>query len=498
MKDLTGTARDEATAQRVEEIVDGAMAILRPKVIALVLSLVRSGETPDLFRQFEWSLFGLVRDLGRDLLERVVNSLEGDGSFLSQQVLYDNQVYRRLGKKTRNAYVATLFGTICVWRFPYRFGDRQIPQTCIFPLELNLGLIASVTPALAEQLGKYLADAGASQRRALAILQEQHGVSMGVKRLRNFLAELSVGVSAFREVTQVEVLLDALRQANHSSGNRKPVLVVGRDGTTYCQHVLSLWQVGAVASVFDRQGKRITTVYLARHQEFGQATLSQMLTNLLTETLTRWEGPLPTLAYVTDSGDNETTYFSTTLQGMLHPRTGQPLHWERVVDFYHTAIRVWVMAECLFGANTPQAKQWAKRMLHNLRHKSRGAKRVLHSAATFAKRRHMSKVKRVEFQKAYRYIQSRTRWMNYVELKRRHIPIGSGITEAACKIIFTQRLKLSGMRWSREGAQHILDLRAILLSGTWSKCCSELFKTSTRRCPTPYHDKPRSQFKIAA
>jgi len=42
------------------------------------------------------------------------------------------------------------------------------------------------------------------------------------------------------------------------------------------------------------------------------------------------------------------------------------------------------------------------------------------------------------------------------------------VTEAACKTIFTQRLKNSEMRWSHEGAKTILTLRTILLSKTWS------------------------------
>lgn len=46
--------------------------------------------------------------------------------------------------------------------------------------------------------------------------------------------------------------------------------------------------------------------------------------------------------------------------------------------------------------------------------------------------------------------------------------MGSGITEAACKTVFTQRLKRSGMAWTREGGQVILDLRVIWLSGIWN------------------------------
>lgn len=49
------------------------------------------------------------------------------------------------------------------------------------------------------------------------------------------------------------------------------------------------------------------------------------------------------------------------------------------------------------------------------------------------------------------------------------LPIGSGVTEAACKTVFTERLKRSGMIWSKPGVQMILDLRVILLSGVWGE-----------------------------
>ena len=49
------------------------------------------------------------------------------------------------------------------------------------------------------------------------------------------------------------------------------------------------------------------------------------------------------------------------------------------------------------------------------------------------------------------------------------MPIGSGVTEAACKTVFTQRLKQSGMTWKREGGQWVVDLRVVQLSGLWSQ-----------------------------
>ena len=59
--------------------------------------------------------------------------------------------------------------------------------------------------------------------------------------------------------------------------------------------------------------------------------------------------------------------------------------------------------------------------------------------------------------------------MRYAEYRRVGVPLGSGVTEAACKTIFTQRLKLSGMRWKKAGAQTVLNLRLLHLSGVWEQ-----------------------------
>jgi len=57
--------------------------------------------------------------------------------------------------------------------------------------------------------------------------------------------------------------------------------------------------------------------------------------------------------------------------------------------------------------------------------------------------------------------------MRYQSSQRQKLPRGSGMTEAACKIVFTQRLKRSGMSWTIAGGQVILDLRVIRLSRVW-------------------------------
>ena len=61
----------------------------------------------------------------------------------------------------------------------------------------------------------------------------------------------------------------------------------------------------------------------------------------------------------------------------------------------------------------------------------------------------------------------RTR-MCYPDFEAMGLPIGSGNVESAAKNIVQARLKRSGMRWSRDGGQHVLDLRTYLKSGRWS------------------------------
>jgi hypothetical protein len=295
-------------------------------------------------------------------------------------------------------------------------------------------------------------------------------------------------MAELRQACQVDALLEALTQADQSSGNRKPVLSVGRDGITLREYRHRSFEVATAAtvSVYDRAGKRLKTIYLAWPPELGQATMDSMLTALLNELLSRWDRPLPRLAYITDSGSNEVGYFEQVLRRMNHPRTGKRLDWLRVADFYHVSERIWAMAEALFNKNQEQqANAWARRMLKNLK-KPSGASRVLHSAASLYHRRKLGKTRDEDFWKAYRYLQSRTKHLRYSEYQSNHIPIGSGVTEAACKTIYTQRLKLSGMRWSFEGAKRILTLRTILLSGTWDATFESYLTSITPTQLRPY------------
>jgi hypothetical protein len=461
-------ATEDLQRRTAEAIVDTALRTIRPQLVRTVRTFIDNPITATAFFAFELALLGLTREMGRLLVESVVNALEpANPARLPRDVWCDCSVYRRNSRKTRNAFVATLFGTITLWRRGYR--GWQTSDGTLFPLEMLLGLNRGVSPALVDWLGRKMAEAGASQQRVLELLRQECGVAMGIKRLRACLEQLSDAMSELRETHQVEALLTALAEAQKSSGSRKPVLSVGRDGITLREYRHRFFEVATAAtvSVYDRAGKRLKTVYLAWPPELGQATMDRLLSELLQAVLNRWERPLPRLAYVADSGSNENGYYQRVLRRMVHPRTGKRLSWQRVVDYYHVSERVWAMATALYGKATREGHAWAHRMLKALK-KPSGASRVLHSASSLYHRQQLPNARKDDFWKAYRYIQKRTRYLRYSEYASHHIPLGSGVTEAACKTIFTQRLKLSGMRWSFDGAQTILNLRVILLSRTWS------------------------------
>jgi len=494
---LTSASMQNEVRRQIEELCGDQREALEKIVLTFVLAEI----SPVTMFDFETQIATQVRELARQLVQRVLNSLEAEDP---QQMPHDVQDgtagYRRLNEKTRNAHLSTLFGTIELQRYPYRYWQRDVPEACIFPLEIALGLVHGATPALVEAVGRYMAQAGATQQSVLDRLRSQHGVCWGAQRLRDVTQELSLALEGLTQEGQVARLLELLKKAENSGGSRRPVLSVGRDGVTLREYRYRFFEHATVGTVtvYDRAGRRLGTVYLAFAPQLGQEQMTSRLTALVQEVLRRWEGPLPRLTYVTDAGDSETKYYRQVLSNMAHPRSGEKLAWIRIVDYYHAAQRIWTMAEALFGKDDPAGRAWARRMCRVLK-KPSGPFRVLHSAAALRKRRKkLSKSRADEFRKAYQYIRRRTKLMQYHDYKRLNLPIGSGVTEAACKTIVTQRLKLSGMRWMKQGAQTILNLRVVFLSGIWQPLYRRLLDTHNAKNVRTYSPLPKIATRKAA
>jgi hypothetical protein len=452
--------------------------VLREQVMDLTSHFLAQPITPAATLDFEKRLRALLDECGRLVLQSVVNHIEpATPQEAPKHIQRDRQDYCRKNQKSPvRGGIATLFGHIELSRCLYEplQEARDDGQGCFAPLQLCLGIVANnATPALAERVGRLSSQH--TQQEMLDLLERDHHVFWSPQVLRQVAADVSAGIAPYLATAQQRRLLEWLRQAQHSRGRHRLTLSVGRDGIMLPIRHEPHQKEGAVAtiSVLDRRGRRIGTIYLARMPETQQTTLSADLTGLLRSVLAAWDGPLPRLVYVTDAGYHQTEYFAEVLLQMDNPRRpGQRLEWLWIVDFYHAAQYVSKMANVLFDEEK-RRQAWSSRMRHVMRDKERGVIRVLASAAQYHGKKELSKKEEEAYREAYNYLHKHSAQMDYNKYKRAGLPIGSGVTEAGCKVVFTQRFKQSGMTWSRQGGEVVLRLRLAQLSGVWEEVYSE-------------------------
>jgi hypothetical protein len=449
----------------------------------LVASFRRDPLSPETMFRFETDLENLLREMGRRIVEWTINHLEPANRYEMPPLLkWEGEYYRRKPKSPlRN--LNCLFGKISLSRYCYQ--PLETCGRCLFPLEVHLGIVAGVaTPALADCVGRMAADL--TQRQVLDQLR-QRGVHWGVKTLRKVTQAMAESMSEHRHQAQVDQILKWLQQAASSRGPCRFVLSVGRDGLMLPIVKKEKYKEAATAtiSVLDRRGGRIGTIYLGQMPQAYQKTLSKQLTALITDVLRQWDGPLPRLVYVTDCGGHPTEYFEQVLSQMPHPhKPTELLEWQWIVDYYHVCQYITQLAQAIFGPGR-EAFAWAAKQRKVLKTKQDGCFRVLRSAGALKTIRGLMGTEK-DYGAAYHFIRSRAAKMDYRKYQRLRLPIGSGVTEAACKIVFTQRFKQSGMKWTIEGGQSIVDLRVIALSGVWEPVRQAVLRSANMpEVPTP-------------
>jgi hypothetical protein len=131
----------------------------------------------------------------------------------------------------------------------------------------------------------------------------------------------------------------------------------------------------------------------------------------------------------------------------------------RIMDFYHSAQRVWAVAGVRFGETSQKGKQWAAEKLSRLK---AGEVRLVIAAV---RRLKLEKQEGQEVRReAVRYLQNHQGGMAYDKYKKEGLPIGSGAIEGSCKHLVTARCKQAGMRWTEKGVDAILALRCWVLN----------------------------------
>jgi hypothetical protein len=131
-----------------------------------------------------------------------------------------------------------------------------------------------------------------------------------------------------------------------------------------------------------------------------------------------------------------------------------------ILDYYHACEHLTLLSQALYGEGSALAKkrfrQWRKALL-----KDKITPIVAQAKADLPARGQSRKAA----QKQIGYFQRNQARMLYQTFRQAGCFIGSGVVEAGCKTVVGQRLKLSGMLWSRKGASDLLTIRCALLSG---------------------------------
>lgn len=137
-----------------------------------------------------------------------------------------------------------------------------------------------------------------------------------------------------------------------------------------------------------------------------------------------------------------------------------------VADIVHVLEYVWKAARAIFGETTPEAESWVgDRFLALLTGRSGGE--VAATIRYWAEKRDLddSQTKAIAKSCAYLTNRTRTRLMRYASYLRDGLPISTGVIEGACRYLVKDRMDRTGARWSLNGADAVLRLRALRASG---------------------------------
>ena len=148
--------------------------------------------------------------------------------------------------------------------------------------------------------------------------------------------------------------------------------------------------------------------------------------------------------------------------------------------------------------------RWFETYRHVLRHDPHGVAKVIRALRYLRDKAGKNRAARNAVARELAFFRKHRRRMRYRDLSDRRLAIGSGVVEAANKILVTQRIKIlvtqrmkrSGMRWRIHGGQAVLTVRALIKSGRFDRAWNALMG----KADTPANDNIRTgnQPRLAA
>lgn len=147
-----------------------------------------------------------------------------------------------------------------------------------------------------------------------------------------------------------------------------------------------------------------------------------------------------------------------------------------ILDIVHVSSYVWRAAK-VFQSHREHQEAFAKERL--LRILQGDAKGVISGLRRMATQRDLRGHPRKEIDTVCGYFEAHSDRMHYDEYLAAGYPIATGVIEGACRHLVKDRMERSGMRWTLQGAQAMLHLRALRQSSYWDEFQRQ--KTSTHK-----------------
>ncbi|MGH7383436.1 MAG: hypothetical protein ACREKR_14625, partial [Candidatus Methylomirabilales bacterium] len=330
-------------------------------------------------------------------------------------------------------------GPVRVLRTLYRRGQAEERTLC--PLELRAGIVegrwtplaarqvafvvAHLTPQEGEDLFLELGDMRPS-KSSLDRLPKQLGACWEGERMR-FEAMLRAQETVPSEAVAVAVSLDGVMVPMKDGGRAQKRDEAKAQGKHTCGPA-GYSEVGCgTLSFYDAEGNRLSTVRMARMPERHKASLKTMLTQEIETVLS--QRPDLRLVKLADGAADNWTYLSAALP------PGAEL-----VDFYHACEHLKEAFDAAYGENSSKSKAQFEKYRYILRDEPAGVEKIIRALA------HLRDIhpRKKKLATELAYFRRHRHRMHYAEAQAQNLPIGSGVVEAACKTLATQRMKRSG------------------------------------------------------
>lgn len=330
--------------------------------------------------------------------------------------------------------------------------ERQVYQTSkggkiYCPLEQNARIIRHATPRFAKQLSHKYAEMNVN--KVCNDLEDNHGRKIAASYVQN-VADWVGGIAGAKE-EQWEYATPQLDSAVKTvafslDGAHMPIKDEG-----YRQAM-----VGTI-SLYNHKVERLHTIYLGEAPEYGKSTFTQRVT---TE-IERVKALYPKALYlgIADGAADNWSFLEQHADKLL-------------LDYFHASEYLPYLAQAVYPGKTdkPQRETWLEDTRHQLKHKPGFVDKLIEEAKRLLNKKSLSKTVRENLNKALTYFTNQRHRMDYAGFHADKLPLGSGVTEAACKVLVKQRLCGSGMRWKEKGARVVLSLRALSQStGRWTQ-----------------------------